>query len=130
MVIIFMVTDKTTRDNKGMMNMSELEPIPELAEFIEACVEYNKHHKVDMSKFETCPVDAYGIILKLPCLTVYSGVKNCPLCGLAMCPVCGRHNVTQLSRVTGYMSSVQGWNEAKKQELKDRKRYDIGKVIQ
>jgi len=44
----------------------------------------------------------------------------CGVCGKAMCPVCHRHNgITQLSRVTGYVGAVNGWNEAKKQELKD-----------
>ncbi|MCK4458686.1 MAG: hypothetical protein KAU52_03060 [Methanosarcinales archaeon] len=32
-------------------------------------------------------------------------------------------NVEQLSRVTGYLQAVSGWNAAKKQELEDRKRY-------
>lgn len=97
-----------------------------LDEFIGMCIEYNKCHEVDMSKFETCPIDAFGVTNKL-CLKVHSGTKNCPLCKQAMCPVCGRHSVIQLSRVTGYISTVQGWNEGKKQELKDRKRYDIGR---
>jgi anaerobic ribonucleoside-triphosphate reductase len=40
-------------------------------------------------------------------------------------PICSRHNVTQLSRVTGYIGDVKGWNAGKQQELKDRKRYDM-----
>jgi len=60
-----------------------------------------------------------------PCLATISGTANCPKCGKPMCPVCQRHTVTQLSRVTGYIQAVSGWNEGKKQELKDRKRYDI-----
>jgi ribonucleoside-triphosphate reductase len=39
------------------------------------------------------------------------------------CPNCGSSNVEHLSRVTGYIQAVSGWNEAKKQELEDRKRY-------
>ena len=39
------------------------------------------------------------------------------------CPSCGSEDLEHLSRVTGYLQSVSGWNEAKKQELKDRKRY-------
>lgn len=42
------------------------------------------------------------------------------------CPNCGSENVEQLSRVTGYVQAVSGWNEAKKQELRDRNRYDVG----
>ncbi|WP_300606693.1 anaerobic ribonucleoside-triphosphate reductase [Methanohalophilus sp.] len=45
-----------------------------------------------------------------------SGLKDC-------CENCGSSNVEQLSRVTGYIQSVSGWNAAKKQELADRMRY-------
>lgn len=54
------------------------------------------------------------------------GIAYCPKCGEAVCPECGCHDVTQISRVTGYLQDVGGWNEAKRQELKDRKRYDVG----
>jgi len=39
------------------------------------------------------------------------------------CPNCGSTDVEQISRVTGYLQAVSGWNAAKKQELEDRKRY-------
>lgn len=42
------------------------------------------------------------------------------------CPNCESENVEHLSRVTGYVQAVSGWNEGKKQELKDRKRYGVG----
>jgi len=41
-------------------------------------------------------------------------------------PNCESDNVEHLSRVTGYIQAVSGWNEGKKQELKDRKRYGVG----
>ncbi len=41
------------------------------------------------------------------------------------CPKCGSDNVQHLSRITGYLQNVEGWNAGKKQELKDRARYDI-----
>ncbi|MHC1631741.1 MAG: anaerobic ribonucleoside-triphosphate reductase [Methanotrichaceae archaeon] len=41
------------------------------------------------------------------------------------CPNCGSENVDWLSRVTGYLQSVSGWNEAKKQELKERHRNNM-----
>lgn len=47
---------------------------------------------------------------------------------LDVCPNCGSENVDQLSRVTGYIQAVSGWNNSKKQELKDRKRYEIGEM--
>jgi anaerobic ribonucleoside-triphosphate reductase len=50
------------------------------------------------------------------CFHVASGLKE-------ECPNCGSTDLEHLSRVTGYLQSVSGWNEAKKQELKDRKRY-------
>jgi anaerobic ribonucleoside-triphosphate reductase len=59
------------------------------------------------------------------CKDIVSGIATCPECGKPMCPICSRHNVTQLSRVTGYMGDVAGWNAAKRQELIDRKRYDL-----
>lgn len=52
-------------------------------------------------------------------------IDYCPLCGKAVCPECGTHDVTQVSRVTGYLADVAGWNAGKQQELKDRVRYTI-----
>ena len=77
-------------------------------------------------KPSVCPNQAIAIT-RQPCMSTVSGIAHCPLCGEACCPVCGRHKVIQLSRVTGYIQAVSGFNEAKKQELKDRKRYIIGK---
>lgn len=54
-----------------------------------------------------------------------SNTSECPLCGAPMCPDCGNHVVDQISRVTGYLQVVSGWNEAKKQEFKDRHRYEV-----
>lgn len=50
---------------------------------------------------------------------------KCPLCGNPTCPDCGNHLVDQISRVTGYLQAVSGWNEAKKQEYEDRHRYEL-----
>ena len=41
---------------------------------------------------------------------------------LDACTACGSENVDHVSRITGYLSAVSGWNAAKKQELKDRNR--------
>lgn len=49
----------------------------------------------------------------------------CLLCGNPVCPDCMNHVVSQLSRVTGYLSTVENWNAAKQQEFKDRTRYQI-----
>ena len=45
------------------------------------------------------------------------------------CSNCGSENVEQLSRVTGYLQAVSGWNAAKRQELEDRKRYGGGDMV-
>lgn len=63
-----------------------------------------------------------------PCMTTISGIAHCSLCGQPCCPVCGRHTASQLSRVTGYISNVGGWNEGKQQELKDRRHYGLGQI--
>ncbi|WP_342677643.1 anaerobic ribonucleoside-triphosphate reductase [Methanofollis sp. UBA420] len=56
---------------------------------------------------------------------IVSGIEYCPLCGAPVCPECGTHDVTQISRVTGYLQDVSGWNAGKQQELKDRVRYTV-----
>ncbi|MDP1548105.1 MAG: anaerobic ribonucleoside-triphosphate reductase [Anaerolineales bacterium] len=72
-----------------------------------------------------CPVNKKA--LERPsCMATVPGIKYCDVCGKAMCPICERHSVQQISRVTGYVGAVSGFNEGKKQELRDRKRYDIG----
>lgn len=53
-------------------------------------------------------------------------IAYCPECGQPMCPECGCHDVLTISRVTGYLQDVSGWNAGKKQELKDRHRWNPG----
>ena len=72
-----------------------------------------------------CPVNKKALE-KPSCMATIPGLAYCKVCGKAMCPICSRHSVVQLSRVTGYVGAVSGFNEGKKQELRDRKRYDIG----
>jgi len=52
-----------------------------------------------------------------PCNNFEYGLK--PKCGN-----CGSDDVSRYSRITGYYQRVEGWNPAKKQELKDRYRYN------
>jgi len=57
---------------------------------------------------------------------ITNGIAFCEICGSPVCPICGKHDdITQISRITGYLSSVSGWNSGKIAELKDRKKYDI-----
>jgi hypothetical protein len=69
---------------------------------------------------EMCPLDHNG------CGHEISGkIEYCPVCGEPICPACGDHNVATVSRVTGYLSDVAGWNNAKRAELKDRVRSEL-----
>lgn len=54
-----------------------------------------------------------------------AGMAYCEKCGEPVCPDCGSHDVVQISRVTGYLQEVSGFNRGKQQEVKDRKRYDV-----
>jgi ribonucleoside-triphosphate reductase len=53
----------------------------------------------------------------LGCARVSGGLED-------KCPSCGSEDVDHISRITGYLQAVSGWNSAKRQELKDRKRYN------
>lgn len=77
-----------------------------------------------------CKVDAHSIYLKLSGFNcrkgeLISGADICPICKSSMCPECGNHSVVSWSRITGYLNDISGWNMAKKQELMDRKRYQV-----
>lgn len=52
-------------------------------------------------------------------------LEYCPICEQAICPECGSHDVEQISRITGYLNAVSGFNAGKAQELKDRHRENI-----
>jgi hypothetical protein len=58
------------------------------------------------------------------------GIEYCPVCGDPICPECGTHDVSQISRVTGYLQDVNGFNEGKRQELRDRHRTTTEEVSQ
>jgi ribonucleoside-triphosphate reductase len=55
-------------------------------------------------------------------------MTHCNACGKVVgglqenCPSCGSSDIEQYSRITGYYQRVSGWNDGKKQELKDRYR--------
>jgi ribonucleoside-triphosphate reductase len=62
----------------------------------------------------------------------YSICKNCNRMIdrlINICPSCNSDDITQFSRVTGYIQAIKGkkisgWNKGKREELKDRKKYD------
>lgn len=118
----------------GMQSITvepELIQVLTVEQFIEKCLRFNEAHPglmtLDIQKGTDCPVHIFAEeIGQKACKTAVSGIMNCPVCHKPMCPHCGNHSVSQLSRVTGYIGEVGGWNDAKKQELKDRQRYNIG----
>lgn len=69
-----------------------------------------------------CPVHQYAKTNGL-CKHTIGGTVKCSICGHYMCPGCMNHAVDVMSRVTGYLSIVSGWNAPKSQEFEDRKRY-------
>lgn len=101
--------------------------IETVEQFIQCALEYNKEHNItlDIKKPTECPVHVFASTINKACKQVNSGISNCPICSMPYCNRCGSHSVQQISRVTGYISSVSGWNEAKIQELEDRKRYNL-----
>jgi hypothetical protein len=56
---------------------------------------------------------------------VISSIAYCPLCGEPVCPQCSSHDILQLSRITGYYADISGYNNAKRQEILDRHRYNV-----
>ncbi len=54
-----------------------------------------------------------------PCSNFEYGLKQ-------KCGKCGTEDLSRYSRITGYYQEVGGWNPSKKQELKDRFRYQAG----
>jgi len=85
------------------------------------CLKCGETHIVERCKLD--PVNGCHCAL-----TVNEGIRYCPECGKPICPKCGDHDVTQISRVTGYLQDVGGWNAAKQQELKDRTRTQVSSV--
>jgi uncharacterized protein with PIN domain len=98
--------------------------------FIERCLEwikkFNNGKRIKVRLPTDCPLSQWVVFNDAKCHhELVAGTAVCPICGNPICPDCGNHNVDVISRVTGYLSTVGGWNEAKKQEFEDRNRYDV-----
>lgn len=113
------------------MTPDEQENVKRLVEmpfsmFMDVVVAWKEETGEDFSEVDPlkCPVHQYAM-QKGRCLGVTGHTELCPVCDKPMCPTCGSHCVDQISRVTGYMQAVSGWNAAKKQEYKDRMRHKI-----
>jgi ribonucleoside-triphosphate reductase len=55
-------------------------------------------------------------------------IDECPICGFsgvidAECPICSSSDIRRIRRITGYLSTVDRFNDAKRAELKDRRAY-------
>ena len=87
--------------------------------------EFNGGELLDVDRFE-CPLHRWVMYNGAKCRRdVVGNTELCPVCGNPCCPDCMNHNVEQLSRVTGYLSTVSNWGAAKQQEFKDRQRHDL-----
>jgi hypothetical protein len=87
------------------------------------------HNIVDTNPCPNCNETSLEILCPLDhCYCTHTDamgtVKLCPLCGEVICPECGTHDVVVVSRVTGYLSDVSGWNRGKRAEFEDRVRYN------
>lgn len=110
-------------ETKEILNLSRREFIKLNKQFID---EVRNGKLFDVRANETCPLATWVAYNDAKCAReMVPNTAACPLCGNPMCPDCMNHVVDQLSRVTGYLSTVDSWNAAKKQEFKDRQRYEL-----
>lgn len=86
--------------------------------------EWDKIQKNIDEDVRRCPMHQWAT-LNGRCMRVVGTTTKCRVCGHYLCPDCSSHTVDILSRVTGYMQVISGWNKAKRQELDDRTRYDL-----
>jgi len=117
-----------TKDMLVMLNMSRIEFIETNQAYLKEIGEefFSVEDKDANIKPLDCPLHLWMIYNNAKCANEFiSNTAMCPLCNNPVCPTCMNHNVHQISRVTGYLSDVTKWNSAKKQEFKDRHRYNL-----
>ncbi len=120
----------TAKDNTSAQKMTQESQTPEKYKCSRCLIIINQE---DLLPSGACPQCEKGDLIQKMCSHDHSecshdltqGIAYCPECGAPCCPVCGCHDVAQISRVTGYLQDVEGWNAGKRQELKDRKRYEV-----
>lgn len=98
--------------------------------YIDRCkawlTEFNNNEPIKVSHPSKCPVSVWVEHNHSFCAhDVVSNTTHCEVCGEPCCPDCLNHHVEQLSRVTGYVGNVSGFNAGKQQEFKDRTRFNI-----
>lgn len=99
-----------------------------------SCITCHTHFELEKLEKPLCPICGETHIFKrcardpvggCHCaLTVHDSAKLCQTCGQPICPECGDHSVVVLSRVTGYLQDLSGWNSGKRAEFRDRQRSD------
>ena len=116
--------------------MTEYEPISheeamELSKesYMERCkawiAEFNNNEPIKVTHPSKCPVHIYIVHNHLNCgKDIVPGITTCEICGSYNCPSCGNHLVSPVSRITGYINSVDSWNAGKQQELSDRVKHN------
>ncbi len=97
--------------------------------YMDRCIawlnEFNEGKQLKINNPNKCPIHIWVMHNHKACSKdLVPNIINCPICDSPMCPGCFNHEVTQLSRVTGYIQAVDGWNAGKKQELLDRKKHN------
>ena len=116
--------------------MEEITPTEFMAlsrrEVIERCEkwknEFNNGKMLKVNNPRECPIAQWVAYNDKKCdKELVANTASCPICGSPVCPDCMNHNIEQISRVTGYLSTVSGWNAAKKQEFADREKYDLNR---
>ena len=120
--------DAPTQTHKTMTH-EEAMALPK-QQFIDRCKawldEFNDGNQLNIDNPVKCPIHIWVVYNHKACgKDLVPNITNCEICGQPMCPDCSNHGVTQLSRVTGYMGDVAGWNAGKKQELKERQHYNL-----
>lgn len=120
-----MTKELTIAQSNDMRDLLQLPKHKFVAVNLRWIKEENDGKLMDVEPSE-CPLAIWVAYNDAKCSNeLVANIASCPLCGAPMCPECGNHVVDQVSRVTGYLSSVSGWNEAKTQEFADRTRYEV-----
>jgi len=108
------------------ISVTELMDLPR-KQFIDRCLKWvEEFGRMEIEEPTDCLLHLWVVRNKTKCSR--NNVPNtaiCPICGNACCPDCMNHKAHQLSRVTGYLSTVSQWGAAKQQEFKDRQRHNI-----
>lgn len=111
------------------ISREELFALPK-QQFIDRCLEWSKEFEdgkqMHVREPTNCPVHLWVVHNDKACgKELVPNTAVCPVCGNPCCPNCQNHSCLQISRVTGYLSDVSGWNAGKVAEFADRQRTDV-----